>query len=294
VTTLERNRRPLRPARVVLHGFLIATALAWLAPLLWTVYISLRPYSETGVRGRAFALPEVLNFDNYVAAWQQADLPRYYLNTFLITVPSLALTLLGSSMVAFVIARHRPRWSKLMLIVFTAGNLLPFQILLVPLYRVYIFTELPQWMSDSGYVYDSYWGVIAVHIAFQTGFCTFVLTNYMQTLPHELTEAAQVDGAGVWRQYWQLTMPLCRPVIAALATLEFTWIYNDFLWALMLMSTGEKRPIVSALANLKGQFVADENLLAAGSLLAALPTLIVYFALQKQFIGGLTLGANKG
>jgi multiple sugar transport system permease protein len=284
----------LRPARVLLHVFLAGTALVWLVPLLWTVYLSLRPYDETGRRGRAFALPETLNLANYVNAWQQADLPRYYLNTFLITVPALVLTLIGSSMVAFVIARHRPRWSKLLLIVFTAGNLLPFQILLVPLYRVYIITGLPEWMSDSGYVYDSYWGVIAVHVAFQTGFCTFVLANYMQTLPEELTEAALVDGAGVWRQYWQLTMPLCRPVIAALATLVFTWIYNDFLWALMLMSTGEKRPIVSALANLKGQFVADENLLAAGSLLAALPTLIVYFALQKQFVGGLTLGASKG
>jgi len=284
----------LRPARVVLHVFLAGTALVWLVPLLWTVYLSLRPYDETGRRGRAFALPETLNLANYVNAWQQADLPRYYLNTFLITVPALVLTLIGSSMVAFVIARHRPRWSKLLLILFTAGNLLPFQILLVPLYRVYIITGLPEWMSDSGYVYDSYWGVIAVHVAFQTGFCTFVLANYMQTLPEELTEAAQVDGAGVWRQYWQLTMPLCRPVIAALATLVFTWIYNDFLWALMLMSTGEKRPIVSALANLKGQFVADENLLAAGSLLAALPTLIVYFALQKQFVSGLTLGSTKG
>jgi multiple sugar transport system permease protein len=284
----------LRPARVVLHVFLAGTALVWLVPLLWTVYLSLRPYDETGRRGRAFALPETLNLANYVNAWQQADLPRYYLNTFLITVPALVLTLIGSSMVAFVIARHRPRWSKLLLILFTAGNLLPFQILLVPLYRVYIITGLPEWMSDSGYVYDSYWGVIAVHVAFQTGFCTFVLANYMQTLPEELTEAAQVDGAGVWRQYWQLTMPLCRPVIAALATLVFTWIYNDFLWALMLMSTGEKRPIVSALANLKGQFVADENLLAAGSLLAALPTLIFYFALQKQFVSGLTLGSTKG
>jgi multiple sugar transport system permease protein len=288
------GRRRVRPARLLLHGFLIATALAWLTPLLWTVYNSLRPYEETGVRGRAFALPETLNIANYVNAWQQADLPQYYLNTFIITVPSLLLTLFGASMVAFVIARHRPRWSKLLLIIFTAGNLLPFQILLVPLYRVYIISELPEWMSDSGYVYDSYWGVVAIHIAFQLGFCTFVLANYMQTLPQELTEAAQMDGAGVWRQYWQLTVPLCRPVLAALATLEFTWIYNDFLWALMLMSTGEKRPIVSALANLKGQFIADENVLAAGSLLAALPTLIVYFALQKQFVGGLTLGANKG
>ncbi len=85
--------------------------------------------------------------------------------------------------------------------------------------------------------------MILIHVAFQFGFCAFVLSNYMKTLPHELTEAAMVDGAGVWRQYWQITMPLCRPALAALATLELTWIYNDFFWALVLMHTGDKLPI---------------------------------------------------
>jgi multiple sugar transport system permease protein len=149
-------------------------------------------------------------------------------------------------------------------------------------------------MSDSGYLYDSYWAVIAIHVAFQTGFCVFVLTNYMRTIPYEITEAAIVDGAGVWRQYWTVTLPLCRPALAALATLEFTWIYNDFLWALILMSDGDKFPITSALQNLRGQFFTDYNLLAAGSIMVALPTVIVFFVLQRHFIAGLTLGANKG
>jgi multiple sugar transport system permease protein len=113
-------------------------------------------------------------------------------------------------------------------------------------------------------------------------------------VPHELTEAAIVDGAGVWRQYWQVTLPLARPALGALATLEFTWIYNDFLWALILMSTGDKYPITSALNNLRGEFFTDYNLLAAGSVLVALPTMIIFFALQKQFISGLTLGSTKG
>jgi multiple sugar transport system permease protein len=103
-----------------------------------------------------------------------------------------------------------------------------------------------------------------------------------------------VDGAGVWRQYWRVTLPLCRPALAALATLEFTWMYNDFLWALVLMSTGDKLPITSALNNLQGQFFTDYNLLAAGSIIVALPTVTVFFALQRHFIAGLTLGANKG
>jgi multiple sugar transport system permease protein len=149
-------------------------------------------------------------------------------------------------------------------------------------------------MSDSLSLYDSYWGVILVHVGFQTGFCVFVLSNYMRTIPYEITEAAIVDGAGVWKQYWKVTLPLCRPALAALATLEFTWIYNDFLWALVLMQTGAKYPITSALNNLRGEYFIDYNLLAAGSIIVALPTIIVFLALQRHFIAGLTLGANKG
>jgi multiple sugar transport system permease protein len=136
--------------------------------------------------------------------------------------------------------------------------------------------------------------VIITHIAFQTGFCAFVLSNYMKTLPKELTEASLVDGAGVLRQFVQIILPLCRPALAALATLEVTWIYNDFFWAVAFMSTGDKMPITSSLQNLKGQFFTDYNLLSAGCVLAAIPTLVVFFALQKHFVAGLTLGANKG
>jgi multiple sugar transport system permease protein len=126
------------------------------------------------------------------------------------------------------------------------------------------------------------------------GFCTFVMSNYMKTIPKELGEAASVDGASVWKQFYRIILPICRPPLAALATLEFTWIYNDFFWAVVLVSKGNDRPITSSIKNLSGQFLTDDNLVAAGSMLIALPTLIVYLILQKQFIGGLTLGANKG
>jgi multiple sugar transport system permease protein len=177
---------------------------------------------------------------------------------------------------------------------FTAGNLLPPQVMVTPLYSLYLKIPLPEALSSSLTLYDTLFGVIAIHVAFQTGFCVFVLYNYMETVPAELTEAAIMDGAGVWRQYWQVILPLTRPALGALATLEFTWIYNDFLWALVLLSTGDKMPVTSALNNLRGQFFTDYNLLAAGSVLVALPTMIIFFALQRQFISGLTLGATKG
>jgi len=136
--------------------------------------------------------------------------------------------------------------------------------------------------------------VILIHVVFQTGFCVFVLSNYMRTISNELTEAALVDGAGVWTIYRRIILPLCRPALAALATLQFTFIYNDFFWALMLMKSGDRRPITSALNNLQGLFFSNNNLLAAGSLLVAIPTIIVFIALQKQFVRGLSLGSTKG
>src|SRR3954454_19924690 len=132
--------------------------------------------------------------------------------------------------------------------------------------------------------------MIAINVAFQTGFCAFVLSNYMKTIPSSLGEAARVDGAGVVGQFFGVILPLCKPALAALATLEFTWIYNDFLWAVVLMSSGDKRPITSSLTNLQGVYFTDNNLIAAASMLVVIPTLLVFAALQRQFIGGLTLG----
>ncbi len=197
-------------------------------------------------------------------------------------------------MVAFVLARFSFRFNLAMLGVFLAANLLPPQALLIPVFRMFREVPLPMFMSDSGSMLNSFWALILVNTAFQLGFCTFVLSNYMKTLPHEIYESAELDGAGVWRQYWQLTMPLVRPALAALATLQFTWIYNEFFWATVLIQQGDKLPITSALNNLRGQFFTDTNLVAAGSVIVALPVLVVFFALQKQFVSGLTLGSTKG
>lgn len=288
-----RPAKRVSRARVVLHAFLMATAVVWLLPVLWAVYTSLRPYADTAQRGYV-SLPGVLNVDNYVNAWTQADLPHYYTNTLIIVVPAVVLTLLLSSFVAFVVARFSFRFNLALLMLFTAGNLLPQQVVVTPLYRMYLTIPLPEWLSDTGLLFDSFVGIIAIHVAFQMGFCTFVLSNYMKTIPRELNEAALVDGASVWRTYWNVILPLCRPALGALATLQVTWIYNDFFWARVLMQTGAKRPVTSALSDLAGLFFTDNNLIAAGAILVALPTFIVYIVLQRQFVAGLTLGSTKG
>jgi multiple sugar transport system permease protein len=287
------RRRSLRLPRVGLHIFLIATAVVWLAPVAWAVFTSFRPYADTAAHGYV-SIPHTLSLANYRNAWSQGQIPLHFWNSMIITIPAIALILLFASSVAFVVSRFSFWFNVPLLIFFMAANLLPQQVIITPLYELYLRIPLPDWLSSSGLVYDSYIGVIAVNVAFQTGFCTFVLSNYMKTIPSSLGEAARVDGASVVRQYFGIILPLCKPALAALATLEFTWIYNDFLWAVVLMSSGDKRPITSSLTNLQGTFFTDNNLISAASVLVALPTLIVFAALQRQFISGLTLGANKG
>jgi multiple sugar transport system permease protein len=292
-TPVNTPRSPIKPRRIVLHVFLLVMALIWLFPLLWAIYTSFRPFDDTFKNGY-ISLPNSITLDNYTTAWSQANLPYYFLNTLIIVIPSLFFILWLSSMIAFAVSSFSWRFNLLFLLLFTAGNLLPPQVIIVPLYRIYLALPVPAPLSDNGLMYDQYIGIALIHVVFQVGFCTFVLSNYMKTLPRELTEASLVDGASVFRIYRSVILPLCRPALAALATLEFTFMYNDFFWALLLMKTGTKRPITSALNNLQGQFFTNNNLVAAGALMVAIPTIIVFLILQRQFIRGLTLGSTKG
>jgi multiple sugar transport system permease protein len=286
-----KRRRP----RVFTHLFLIVISLIWIFPLAWAVYTSLRPYGDTAGNARGyFSIGGAYNFDNFVRAWNQAELPQHFFNTLVVVVPAVICVLFFASMIAVAVSRYSFRFNLALLMLFTAGNLLPQQVVITPLFRLYLALPLPTILNEWGIWYDSYFGIIMIHIAFQLGFCTFVLSNYFKQIPKEINEAAVMDGASVWRTYRSVLLPLARPALAALATLEFTWIYNDFFWGILLLRTGSKFPVTSALNNLSGQFFTDNNLLAAGSLIVALPTLIVYFALQKHFVAGLTLGSTKG
>jgi len=275
--------------------FLITLVILWMVPLVGMVASSFRPLSETSTDG-IFSWPDTLTFENFSNAWDQGDMLRHSLITGIVVVPSLILVLFFSSMVAFTVSRYSWKFNLSLLMLFTAGNLLPPQTMIQPLFQIYNRIPIPEipLISDTGELRGSLVGLVLIHVAFQSGFCTFVLSNYMKTLPKELNEAAQVDGASMWRQYWQIILPLTRPALAALATLEFSWIYNDFFWAVVLIQKGDNLPITSSLQNLSGQFFTDDNLVAAGSLIVALPTVMVYLILRRQFISGLAVGASKG
>lgn len=295
--TLTPGKAPRSPRartmRGLLHAFLIVMALGWLIPIGGALYSAFRPFAETSERG-FLSWPHAFTLQNFRDAWAQGDMAHHYLVTATIVIPAVLLTLLFSSFVAFGVSRFSWRFNITLLLLFTAGNLLPPQVLAQPLFQMYKRIPLPPFMTDTGYLLGSTPGIVLIHVAFQSGFCTFVLSNYMKALPAELGEAAKIDGASVWRQFVSIILPLCRPALAALATLQFTWVFNDFFWAVLLEQQGADRPITSSLANLGGQFFTNDNLVAAGSMIVALPTLIVYLLLQRQFIGGLALGASKG
>jgi multiple sugar transport system permease protein len=266
-------------------------AFVWIFPILWTVWTSLRPYNDIISNG-IFSWPRHLNFNNYVNAIKEMHIGIYLTNSLIVTIPSVILTLFFGSLIAFVVTRYQFKFNLWLLLLFTAGNMLPIVLTYIPVF--WMFLWVGDLLGNRNLLYNNYGGLILVHVGFQVGFATFVLSSYMKTIPKEISESATIDGANVFRHYWNVILPLLRPALAALSVLMTTWIYNEFFWALVLMSDDSKRPITSALRRLQGQYVTDFNLLAAGAIIAASPTVIMFFVLRKQFIAGLTLGSTKG
>ena len=196
-------------------------ALAWLFPIAWTIWSSLRPYNDVIANG-VFSVPKTLNFDNYYNAVRLMKLPMYLTNSFLITIPAVILTLGFGSLIAFVVSRYSFKFNVALLLFFTAGNLLPQQLVFIPLFKMYL--SIGDFFGNRALLYDSILGVVLIHVAFQLGFATFVLSSYLKTIPKEISESAMVDGASVWVHYTKIILPLLRPPLASLAVLMTTWI----------------------------------------------------------------------
>jgi len=274
-------------------GILSFFSLFWVLPILFTILQSFRPYGDV-LKNGPVSFPRHLTFSNYYNALVESKMWRFFFNSVEVAVPAVVITLFLASMIAFVLSRYESKFSVPLLMLFTAGNLLPPQLLFIPLFRLYLKIPVPHFINSNGVLYDTQIGLILVHIAIQVGFATFVLTNFLRTIPKEISESALVDGANVWNHFFRIILPLLRPALASLGVLMTTWIYNDFFWSIVLLKSGNKRPITAALSNLQGEFNTDYDLLAAGAVLAFIPTLIVFFALRRHFVGGLTLGSTKG
>ena len=256
----------------------------WLLPMIAIIATAGRSLSDLN-RGNYWGVPSQWAFvENFSSVFGSSPIGTYLLNSVIITVPSIVGTLFLSTLAGAGLALYRFRGRFFILALFIAGNFVPFQILMIPVRQLTMDLD----------IYDTYWGVILFQIAFQTGFCTFFMRNFIAELPFELVEAARAEGVSEWKILVHVIVPLVRPALAALAVLEFTFIWNDFFWPLILIQSDELRPITLGLTVLKGQYISSFNLLAAGSLIAALPPVIMFFAMQRHFIAGLTLGASKG
>lgn len=280
-TTRSAERRAAAGG-IIKYVVLIAFTLLWLIPVFAALLTSVRTMSDINAVGY-WSMPSEVTLDNYVRAWNQARVSNYLANSFIITLPSLFFMLTLSSLAAYALARYKFRLNLPIYFMFVAGTMLPFQILLLPVFR----------LTNTLGLYDTYWALILIHTAFQLGFCTFVLRNFMKSVPSEIFEAARVDGASEFRCYWQIMLPLSLPALAAIGTLEFTWVFNDYLWAIILLRSDSLRPVTAGLATLQGQYITDWTVITAGAILATLPTVIVFVLLQRYFIQGLTLGSGK-
>lgn len=279
---VQESETPRKIKAAATYIFLTILVIVWLIPIFAALITSFRTMDDISVNG-FWSIPEQFSLDNFSEAWTRARVDDYLLNSFIITIPSLFFMLWLSSMSAYALARFRFRLNYPIYFMFVAGTMLPFQILLLPVFRL---------VNELG-IYNTYWALIGIHSAFQLGFCTFVLRNFMKSVPYEIFDAAKVDGASEFRQYWQIMLPLSLPAMAAVATLEFTWVFNDYLWALILVSSDDLKPVTTGLANLQGQYSTNWPVITAGALLGSVPTVIVFIFLQRYFIQGLTLGSNK-
>ena len=265
--------------RIILYVAMVI----WILPLAGVFLTSFRSLADIN-SGNYWGWPtEFALVENYTQVFTVTPMIQYFFNSLVITIPTVIGTLLLSSLAGYSLAKHRFRGNFLIFALFIAGNFVPAQILMIPVRNLTL---------NLG-VYDTKLALILFHTAFQIGFCTFFLRGFIKELPHELVESARIEGASEFIVYWKIILPLIMPALAALAVLEFTFIWNDYFWALVLVQGDEARPVTLGIQALRGRWTASWHLISAGSIVAALPPVVLFFILQKHFITGLTLGAIK-
>ncbi|MGQ5577476.1 ABC transporter permease [Streptomyces sp. ZS0098] len=282
MTTTSAAVRRRRAATAGFHLGAGTLALLWLLPIGLVLVTSLRSFDDIAANGLG-SWPHSFTLDNFRQAWVEGGQRRALINSLLVTIPAVLVTLALASMAAFALSRYELPFRRSLLLLMLGGNLLPPQILLIPVSK----------LSELMGLHDTLTALIGVQIGFGVGFYVFVLHGFMRAIPAEIQQAAVVDGAGPWQIFWRIILPLTRPALAALSALSFTWVFNDLLWAITVLRSDTKMPITAALIGLQGQYVSMWNVIAAGSVIAAAPTVAVFLRFQRHFVAGLNLGAVK-
>ncbi len=276
---LRRRRRGLR--HLLLHGLLLAGSGLMLLPFLWMLSTSLKEPAEIFTYPPIW-IPSRLAWENYVEAVRAMPFGRFYVNSLVVATGITVLQLLTASLAGFAFARLRFRGRDALFLLYLATLMIPFQVTMIP---NFILIRYLRW-------YDTYQALI-LPPAF-SAFSTFLMRQYLLSIPLELDQAARVDGASSWRIWGQIIMPLSGPVIATLTIFIFLNAWNDFLWPLVVTNSLEMRTLPVGLSTFQGQYNVQWHLLMAGSVIALAPVLAIYMAGQNWFVQGITLSGMGG
>jgi ABC-type glycerol-3-phosphate transport system permease component len=257
-------------------------AIATIYPMLYTLNIALKSRVDYVLdRG---ALTTTFNFQNFVDAWNQANMGRYYLNSILVTVVSVALILLIASMAGFALSHLTFRGSRATFLLILAAMMIPFQVIMVPFIKT---------LSDFGMI-NTYPGLIAAYVSQFLPFTVYFMTSYFARIPKEITEAARVDGNTIYGVFGRIMLPLGRPALLSMGILNALFCWNDILISLLVMQSPSQRTLMVGVSALRGQYPDNVPTYLAGVLLVVLPLVVVYLIFQRQITTGVTAGATKG
>jgi multiple sugar transport system permease protein len=260
---------------------LTLASILWLVPLLWAIGTSLKPDAETTKTPVSWTA-STINLDAYGKILDRGDILRWYFNSTLTSLMVTALTVLLASMAAFAFSRVGFRGRRPLYLLIAAGLIVPFQALIVPLFKE---------MDTLGLV-DTYWAIILPQIA--SPIAVLVYKRFFDGIPRELEESALVDGAGTWRIYWQIWMPLARPATAAVAIFTFVVSWNNFLWPFVVTTARSLQTIPVGLSTVNSFYGAQYAQVMALAIMGSLPLLVAFLLFQRQIIQGISNTGIKG
>ncbi len=276
--------------QIPIYSFLVLWAIVVIYPMAWTVISSLRTDRE--LMFTPWGMPTQLHFENYLRAWKDAQIGQFFVNTLIVVIPSLFLTLLLSAMVAYVLARYEFRGKQFIRYLFMGGMMFPTILAMVPLYFIMEFLHLR----------NTFHGLALVYVAFSFPFTVFFLYGFFRTLPRDLMEAAIIDGASHTQTFFQVMLPLAQPGLVTAAIFNFLGQWNQFILPSALMDStglkeGQTRSVLSQglyYLQIKQQYTNDWSGMFAAVTIVMVPTLLVYVIFQNRIEKGLTVGALKG
>lgn len=269
--------------QILLYTIITAIALIYILPVLGVILTSTKLNSEIAQTG-LWTFPKTIHLDNYIEIWTRANIQTYMKNSLLVTIPATFISISLGILMGYVFSMLPFKGSEYLFIFILAGMFFPPQIVLIPLFKFYNDVRL----------YDTLWPMIITHSAFGIPICTLIMRNFFSSIPKAIREAAIMDGASEPQVLTKIMLPVSLPAMAVLATLQFTWIWNDFLFPIIFTRSDSMRTIMVGLITMKGQYSIAYGAQGAMAVIASLPTLIIFIFFQRYFIEGMTMGSVKG